>query len=77
MDRARPAPDRRQHLRMFFSVLGVGSLAGATLAALTLWVMVTDSATAAQVAETNSLMPVLQLFVRTVGSAIVTILKFI
>jgi hypothetical protein len=62
---------------MVFSILGVGSLAAAALAALTLWVLLTDPATAAEVADRGSLMPVLQLFVQTVGHALVAILKFL
>jgi hypothetical protein len=37
----------------------------------------TDPAAAAEVADRRSLMPVLQLFVRTVGDALVALLKFL
>jgi hypothetical protein len=62
---------------MLFSILGVGSLTAAALAALTLWVLMTDPATAAEVADRRSLMPVLQLFVQTLGNAIISMLKFL
>jgi hypothetical protein len=62
---------------MIVSILGVGSLTAAALAALTLWVLMTDPAAAAEVADRRSLMPVLQLFVRTVGDALVALLKFL
>jgi hypothetical protein len=62
---------------MLFSILGVGSVTAAALAALTLWVLMTDPATAAEVADRQSLVPVLQLFVQTLGKAIITILKFV
>jgi hypothetical protein len=62
---------------MLFSILGVGSLLAAFVATVTLWVMMTDPVTAAEVVDRNSLMPVLQICVRTVGHAIVTILKFV
>ena len=77
MDRARHLQDRYHYSRMVFGILGVGSLTAAALAALTMWVLMTDPATAAEVADSGSLMPVLQLFVRTVGSALVSILKFV
>jgi hypothetical protein len=62
---------------MLFSILGVGSVTAAALAALTLWVLMTDPATAAEVTDRQSLVPVLRLFVQTLGNALVTILKFI
>lgn len=77
MDRARPHHDRHHLSRMLFSILGVGSVTAAALAALTLWVLMTDPATAAEVADRQSLVPVLQLFVQTLGKAIITILKFV
>jgi hypothetical protein len=71
-----PATDRpRQHepsrlLRRLFSIVSIGALVTAPIAALALWLLLTDPVTAGAVIERGDLLPVLKALALVVGQAL-------
>ena len=60
-----------------FSFLSVGSLTLAPLAALTLWLMISDPVTAAAVMERGDLLPVLGALAKLVGHGIAALIAIL
>jgi hypothetical protein len=60
-----------------FSFLSVSSLTLATLAALTLWLMISDPVTAAAVMERGDLLPVLSALAKLVGKGFAALLAIL
>lgn len=60
-----------------FSFLSVGSLTLAPLAALTLWLLISDPVTAAAVMERGDLLPVLGALAKLVGKAFAAVLAIL
>ena len=75
-DRPRP-PARSRLLRHLVGVVSVGALVLAPVAALTLWLLLTDSVTAAAVVERGDLAPVLKALATFVGRAIAAALRYL
>jgi len=68
-DRPRQAPKSRFWPRLF-SAVSVTSVVLAPVAALSLWLMISDPVTAAAVMERGSLFPVLAALVKIIGKAL-------
>ena len=75
-DRPRPQPKSRLVPRLF-SLVSIGSLTLAPLAALTLWLMISDPVTAAAVMERGDLLPVLGALAKLVGKAFAAVLAIL
>jgi hypothetical protein len=75
-DRPRQQPRSRLVPRLF-SFLSVGSLTLATVAALTLWLLISDPVTAAAVMERGDLLPVLGALVKLVGKALAAMIALL
>ena len=60
-----------------FSFLSVGSLTLAPVAALTLWLLISDPVTAAAVMERGDLLPVLGALVKLVGKALAAMIAIL
>jgi hypothetical protein len=69
-DRPRQLPKSRFWPRVFGTV-SVSALVLAPVAALSLWLLMTDPVTAAAVMERNSLLPVLAALAKIIGKAII------
>ena len=78
-----PFPDgfsRRRRDRVVlttFNVVGLGAVLTAPVAAVSLWLLLTDPAIAGEVAETGSLVPLVRTLLFAVGKAIATVLAYI
>ena len=75
-DRPRPAP-RSRLLSRVVGVVSVGALVLAPVAALTLWLLLTDSVTSAAVVEQGDLAPVLKALATLVGRAMAAALRYL
>ena len=75
-DRPRQLPKSRFWPRLL-SLVTVSSLTLAPLAALTLWLLLSDPVTAAAVMESGNLMPVLGALAKIVGKAIAAMLAML
>ena len=75
-DRPRQLPKSRFWPRLL-SLVTVSSLTLAPLAALTLWLLLSDPVTAAAVVERGDLMPVLGAIAKMVGKAITAMLAML
>ncbi|MCI0433278.1 MAG: hypothetical protein L0271_06485 [Gemmatimonadetes bacterium] len=64
-------------LRTTFNVVGLGAFLAAPIAAVALWLLLTDPVVAVEVADRNSLLPVVRTLVVTVGKAIAAVLAFL
>jgi hypothetical protein len=73
-DRPRQAPKSRFWPRVF-SVVSVSSLVLAPVAALALWLMISDPVTAAGVMERGDLLPVAAALVKLLGKALMAIMS--
>ena len=60
-----------------FSFLSVGSLTLAPVAALTLWLLISDPVTAAAVMERGDLLPVLGALAKLVGKALAAMIAIL
>ena len=56
------------------SAVSVGALLLAPVAALALWLLISDPVTAAAVMERGDLLPVLEAIIKMIGSAIKTVM---
>ena len=72
-DRPRQLPKSRFWQRLF-SFVSIAAVAMAPIAALALWVMITDPVTAAAVMERGDLLPVLAALAKVIGKAFAAIL---
>ena len=75
-DRPRQLPKSRFWPRMF-SFVSISALTMAPIAALALWVMISDPVTAAAVMERGDLMPVLSALARIIGKAFASLLAIL
>ena len=75
-DRPRQLPKSRFWPRLL-SFVSVGSLTLAPVAALTLWLLISDPVTAAAVIERGDLLPVLGALAKVVGKAIAAMLALL
>ncbi len=76
-DRPRVAPPKGRALRKVFSAVSVSAVVTAPVAALALWLMLTDPVTAAGVLERGDLLPVVKALAAMVGKAITAVLRLI
>ena len=60
-----------------FSFLSVGSLTLAPVAALTLWLLISDAVTAAAVMERGDLLPVISALAKLVGKALAALIAIL
>ena len=72
-DRRRELPKSRFWARAF-SALSVGALLLAPVAAMALWLMISDPVTAAAVMERGDLLPVIAAILKMIGSAITAVM---
>ena len=75
-DRPRQLPKSRFWPRLF-SLVSVSSIAMAPVAALSLWLLMSDPVTAAAVMEQGSLFPVLAALAKVVGKAVAAMLAML
>jgi hypothetical protein len=73
-DRPRQLPKSRFWPRLF-SAISVGALALAGVAALALWLLMSDPVTAAAVMERGDLMPVFAAIAKMLGKAVMAVLS--
>jgi hypothetical protein len=60
-----------------FHIVAFGAIAGAPVATVSLWLLLTDPAIAGEVAETGSAFPIARALLVTVGRAIAAVLAFL
>lgn len=72
----RPRTGERM-MRATFNVVALGAFLGAPVAAVALWLLLTDPVVAGQVSEGGSLFPVVRALVVTIGKAIAAVLAFL
>ncbi len=79
-----PSPDgfnrrgrRGRVVRTTFNVVGLGAVAAAPVAAVSLWLLLTNPVLAGEVADRGSLFPVVKILVFAVGKAIATVLGYL
>lgn len=75
-DRPRQLPKSRFWPRLF-SFLSLGSISLAPVAALSLWLLISDPVTAAAVMERGDLLPVLSALAKIVGKAFASLLAIL
>ena len=68
---------RGRVVRTTFNVVGLGAVIAAPVAAVSLWLLLTDAVLAGEVAERGSLFPVLRTLVVSVGNAIAAVLAYL
>ena len=73
-DRPRQAPRSRFWPRVF-STVSVAAVAMAPVAALSLWLLMSDPVTAAAVMERGDLLPVLEASAKMLGKALVSVMS--
>jgi hypothetical protein len=69
-------PRRGRAFRTTFNVVGVGAIVAAPVAAVSLWLLLTDPVLAGEVAEKGSLLPVVKTLMFAVGKAIAAVLAY-
>ena len=72
----RPRTGRRM-IRATFNVVALGAFLAAPVAAVSLWLLLTDPVLAGEVTDSNSLWPVVRTLVVTVGKAIAAVLAYL
>ena len=75
-DRPRQAPKSRLMPRLF-SFVSIGSVTLAPVAALTIWLLISDPVTAAAVMERGDLLPVIGALAKLVGKAFAAVLAIL
>jgi hypothetical protein len=73
-DRPRQLPKSRLMARLF-SIVSVSAVVMAPVAALSLWLLISDPVTAAAVMERGDLLPVLEALAKIVGKAITAVMS--
>jgi hypothetical protein len=76
-DRPRTAPPKGRVFRKIFSAVSVSAVVMAPVAALSLWLLLTDPVTAAGVIERGDLLPVVKALAAVVGKALTAVLRFL
>ncbi len=74
--------DRRRRksgrmIRTTFNVVGFGAFLAVPVAAVSLWLLLTDPIVAGEVTDRNSLLPVVKALVAAVGKALAAVLAFL
>jgi hypothetical protein len=64
-------------VRTTFNVVGVSAVVAAPVAAVSLWLLLTNPVLAGEVVERESLFPIVKTLVLAVGKAIATVLAFL
>jgi hypothetical protein len=64
-------------LRMTFNVVGFGAFLAAPIAAVALWLLLTDPVLAREASEGPALFPIVRTLVATVGKAIAAALAYL
>jgi hypothetical protein len=80
-----PFPDGYDHrpragqrmIRTTFSVVALGAFLAAPVAAVTLWLLLTDPALAGEVNDGRSLLPVVRVLVVAFGKALAAVLAYL
>lgn len=72
----RPRPADRIR-RTTFNVVALGAIAGAPVATVSLWLLLTDPALAVEVADSGSAFPVARALLFTIGRAIAAVMAFL
>jgi hypothetical protein len=70
-------PLRGRVIRTTFSVVGVGAFLLGPVAAVSLWLLLTDPILAGEVAERGSLFPIVKTLVFAMGKAIAAVLAYL
>lgn len=70
-------PRRGRVVRTTFNVVGVGAVVAAPVAAVSLWLLLTDPVLAGAVTEQESFYPVVRTLVVAVGKAIAAVLAYL
>jgi len=70
-------PRRGRVVRTTFNVVGLGAVVAAPVAAVSLWLLLTDPVLAGEVAEQASLFPVVKTLFFAVGKALATVLAYL
>ena len=75
-------PDRRTRtgermIRTTFNVVALGAFLAAPVAAVALWLLLTNPVVANEVADSNSLMPLVRTLVVSIGKAIAAVLAYL
>jgi hypothetical protein len=63
--------------RTIFNVVALGAIAGAPVATVSLWLLLTDPALAGEVADSGSALPVARTLLFTLGRAIAAMLAYL
>jgi hypothetical protein len=71
--RSRPAERLR---RTVFNIVAFGAIAGAPVATVSLWLLLTDPLLAGEVADTGSTLPIARALLLTLGKALAAVLAF-
>jgi hypothetical protein len=74
-DRRSRSTDRLR--RTVFNIVAIGAIAGAPVATVSLWLLLTDPIVAGEVAETGSALPVARALLLSVGKAIAAVLAYL
>ena len=72
----RPGPGERM-IRTTFNVVALGAFLGAPVAAVALWLLLTDPVLAGEVTEGGSLFPIVRTLIVTIGKAIAAVLAYL
>ena len=72
----RPRTSERM-MRTTFNVVAFGAFLGAPVAAVALWLLLTDPVLATEVSEGGSLFPVVRSLIVTIGRAIAAVFAFL
>ena len=70
-------PRRGRVVRTALNVVGFGSVAAAMVAAVSLWLLLTDPVLAGEVAEKESFFPVVKTLVFAFGKALAAVLAYL
>ena len=74
-DRRPRSSDRLR--RTVFNIVAFGAIAGAPVATVSLWLLLTDPALAGEVADTGSVFPVARALLFSIGRAIAAVLAYL
>jgi hypothetical protein len=72
----RPRPADRLR-RTVFNIVAFGAIAGAPVATVSLWLLLTDPAVAGEVATSGSVVPVAKALLVSIGKAIAAVLAYL
>ena len=63
--------------RTIFNIVALGAIAGAPVATVSLWLLLTNPALASEVADTGAVFPVVRVLLLTIGKAIAAVLALL